>query len=70
MPMETINLEYKGWMISHLKIPLESNRYTVNLASNDRLQMAKIGGSAKVFVDHTSCEGAIAQAKLFVDALA
>ena len=42
-----INIDYRGYVISHDKIPQMTNSFMVNLASNDRGLLARIGGGGQ-----------------------
>lgn len=64
----TVQLEYKGCVISYPRIPMFPGQWTVNLASNNPHLLAKLGGCV-VINDHRSIEGAIAKAKRRVDEL-
>ncbi len=65
--MEEIVFPYKGFLISHLKIPLTTGNFTVNVASENLGYLQKIGGTTKVIVSTHSIEDAIADAKRFID---
>jgi hypothetical protein len=65
--MEMVELEYKGCVITYPRIRIDTSGWTVNLASNDWQLLAKLGGKNKIFNDHHTLDGAIAQAKRYVD---
>jgi hypothetical protein len=60
--------EYKDCVITYPRIPMFSGRWTVNLASNNRNLLAKLGGNV-VINSHVSLEEAIKEAKRRVDEL-
>jgi Helix-turn-helix len=60
-------LHYKGYEGRFPKIPMFSNKWTINLSSNNRHLFTKIGGN--VVVDGRSREEAIANTKRYVDEL-
>ena len=61
-------LDYKGCEISWPEVRLDASRWTVNLSSNDRGLLAKLGGCV-VIDDFKSLENAIAKARRHVDEL-
>ena len=49
--METVELEYleyKGYIITDPRIRMDTSRWTVNVASNDGLLLAKLRGKNSV----------------------
>jgi len=60
-------LHYKGYEGRFPKIPMFSNKWTINLSSNDRRLFTKIGGNA--VIDGRTREEVIANAKRHVDEL-
>ncbi|MGO9985428.1 MAG: helix-turn-helix transcriptional regulator [Rhodomicrobium sp.] len=62
-------LDYKGYEITYPPIPMFSNVWTVNLCSNSRPLLNKLGGRTVVIDDHVSIGNAIAKAKRYVDEL-
>lgn len=67
MNMETVEIQYKNCVISHLRIPLTGVTYAVNVGSNDRNLAMQIRQT--VFDDHKSFEGGIALAKKYIDSI-
>jgi hypothetical protein len=65
--MEEVVFAYKGFLISHLKIPLTTGNFTVNISSENLSYLQKIGVTAKVIVSYESYSHAIADAKRFID---
>ena len=61
-------LDYKGCEITWPKVRRDASRWTVNVSSNDRGLLAKLGGCV-VIDDFTSLENAIAKARRHVDEL-
>jgi hypothetical protein len=61
-------LDYRGCEITWQKVRRDSSRWTVNLCSNDRGLLAKLGGCV-VIDDFVSLENAIAKARRHVDEL-
>jgi hypothetical protein len=64
----TIEREYRGCVISYPRIPMFSNKWTVNLASNNPSLSVKLGGNV-IIDDYRSIESAISQAERRVDEL-
>jgi len=67
MNMETVEIQHKGYIISHLKVPLMGATFAVNVGSKDlnlamRLQQT-------VFDNHRSFKGGIALAKRYIDSI-
>ncbi len=62
-------VDYKGYEIRYPRIPMFSNKFTVNLCSNNPHLFNKLGGRNIVIDDHRSIEAAIAEAKRHVDEL-
>jgi len=65
--METIEIEYRGFVISHPKVPMMGGQFTVNVASNDANLLPLLPYNDRVIVDHASIEGAINEAKRLID---
>lgn len=65
--METVTIPYKGFVISHLKIPLMGTQYSVNVGSDDRKLAMLIRET--IFNDNRSFEGGIALAKHYIDSV-
>ena len=61
--------DYRGCVIMWQEPPATAAGWTVNVASDDRGLAARIGPGAKAINDPHSLEGAIAQAKRFIDNL-
>jgi hypothetical protein len=64
--VEEITVAYKGFLISHLKVPLTTGDFTVNVSSENLVWPQKIGGTAKVIVNCVSFDEAIRDAKRFI----
>ena len=64
--METIEKQYKGYVISYLKIPLMGAMFTVNVGSEDRNLMLKLNPDDRV-ISGTSMADAIAKAEQRID---
>lgn len=67
--MKTVNIDYKGFVLSHLKVALTSGEFTVNVGSNDAGLAAALTVNDKIVVSPVSFENAIADAKLRIDRL-
>jgi len=66
--MEMVEIEYKGYVISYLKVRLDTSGWTVNVASNHLGLLNKLYGKT-VFQDGHSQEAAIGKAKQYIDGL-
>jgi len=65
--MEMIDIAYKGYVLTYPRIPLMGGQFVVNISSENRHWLAKIGGTATVITDHQSIEGALTKARRFID---
>ena len=66
--METIEEQYKGYIISYLKIPLTGGSFHVNVGSEDRHLMLKLDHQNRVISGHNK-DDAIAKARMVIDQL-
>jgi hypothetical protein len=67
--METVNLDYRGFVLFHLKVPLTTGDFTVEVGSNEPHLAALLTVDDKIVSDPTSFENAIAVAKRRIDRL-
>ena len=65
--METVEQEYRGYILSYLKIPLNGAQFTVNVASNDPRLYGRLRNDQKIIVDGASIERVVEKAKRVVD---
>ena len=64
--METIKENYKGYIISYLKVPLMGTQFQVNVGSEDRNLMLRLGHENHV-ISGRDYPDAIAKAKAIID---
>ncbi len=64
--MERIKEDYKGYIISYLKVPLMGSQFQVNVGSEDRNLMLRLGHENHVVAGHDYPD-AIAKAKAVID---
>jgi hypothetical protein len=62
-------LDYKGFEISWPKIPMFSNHWVVNVASNNPRLMAKLGPGSVPITDQVSIDSAVEKAMRFINGL-
>ena len=67
--METVQETYKGYIISYLKVPLMGNMFQVNVGSEDRNLMLRLGQHNTVVAGRNMAD-AIVKAKAVIDQLA
>ena len=67
--MKTVNIDYKCFVLSHLKVPLTTGDFTVDVGSDDPHLAALLTVDDKIVSDPTSFENAIAKAKIRIDRL-
>jgi hypothetical protein len=65
--MADVHTDYRGYVIIHPEIRLDTSGWTVNLSSNSRSLIARLEQPCMVFTDGHSLDGAIAKAKRYID---
>jgi hypothetical protein len=64
--MERLQEQYKGYIISYLKVPLVGNMFQVNVGSEDRNLILRLGHENHV-ISGRDYPDAIAKAKAIID---
>ena len=64
--METIELDYRGFVIKHSSVPKDATPYQVHVDSQNPHLLSRLLGQ-QMFEDRAHMERAIKKAKLYID---